>query len=41
MVVAITEMMIMVLLLMAISVKTCPCVLVNRASDTEICLWDF
>ena len=37
MVVAITKMMIMVLLLMAISVKTCPCVLVNRASDTEIC----
>ena len=41
MVVAITKMMIMVLLLMAISVKTCLCILVNRASDTEICLWDF
>ena len=41
MVVAITKMMIMVLLLMAISVKTCPFVLVHRASDTEICLWDF
>ena len=38
MVVAITQMMIMVLLFMAISVKTCPCVLVHRASDTEICL---
>ena len=36
-----TKMRRIIMVLMAICVKTCPCVLVNRAPDTEICFWDF